>query len=477
MTNAPAMNRSLSQQIRSLPARTDIFLLIFLLFFTVDSVVMKPVALAGAIIILWRHRAKLKFKDAPLFYLLIPAMEILRFIFFNKDFSAGHWATALIGVSYWLMAYAAFLIVRYRAEINGGYKMAGTLTTWFYINVGYSIWQLVMTMVHAHSWNPYNSADILYGNSTGDYIKGIMLAPCYLNMFVNSFFTVWFLYQKKWGRALLATFICCLTTTNFANIIFLPVLLLLVFVLKEKMARLTTLACVGMFVLFSVFISSGNLAYLRASMSNTAGKISSRPISLSDTASHLPRKDSPRPSRLNIGAIYERLARPNGKVLSWKETWAYATAAPAHALAGAGIGNFSSLLALHMAHIYGRRHSRFYELMPVYIHPAYRANHYQIMNDVYALPEGYHSARHMPHSFPNQLIGEYGLIGVLFFVFGYVWYFLKRGIGRGHFLIIMLLTGVYLWFDYLFEYLSVMVIFELFFWQYRAEVTKAHTNA
>ena len=472
MTKASAHDIQLPQQISNWLARTDIFLLCFLLLFTVDSVVLKPVALAGALIYLWRRLPQLKYRDVPLFYLLIPTMEVLRFFLFNQDFSAGHVVAWTIGICYWLMAYGAFLIVRFRTEYSGGDKITGTLTTWFFINAVFSLWQLLMTMVHAGSINPYDVTDPAYGNSTGDYIKGLMLAPCYLNMFVNSFFAVWFLYQRKWGQAFLATLICCLTTTNFANIIFLPVLLLLLFVLKERKARLTILASVSLFLLFNTFISKGNFVYLGQSVNNTTGRPSVTLNPGDDPAD----RDSILRSRREIAATYDRVARPNGKMLSWKETWAYASATPMHALAGAGMGNFSSLLALHMAHIYGRSHSRFYERMPEYVHPAYRANHYQIMKDVYALPEGYHSARHMPHSFPNQLFGEYGLIGLLFFVIGYVWYFLKRGGGRGFFLIIMILTGGYLWFDYLFEYLSVMVFFELFFWRHRSG-NKANAHA
>ncbi len=470
MSLVHTVSRRLPPRLRDWLGQTDLFLLLFLLLFAIDSVVVKPVALGLALIWMFRQLPALKFRDAPMFYLLLPAMEVLRFFLFNGDFSAGHIVTLLIGVCYWLMAYAAFLIVRHRAEADGGARIAPTLKTWFYINAAVSLWQLAATMVHAGSLNPYGVNDITYGNSTGDFIKGVFLAPCYLNMFVNSFFAVWFLYRRQWRHAMAATLICCLTTTNFANIIFLPVLLLLLFILKERAARLTILGCAGMFVLFSLLVSSGNVTYLRESVSNTSGQVSGAEVQQSDTLLSKSSQDSARSSRVHIAEVYGRLARPNGKMLSWKQTWVYASAAPAHAIAGAGIGNFSSLLALQMAHIYGRNHSRFYELMPVYVHPAYRANHYGIMRDVYALPEGYHSARHMPHSFPNQLVGEYGIIGVLLFAFGYVFYFLKRGGGRGFFLIVMLLTAGYLWFDYLFEYLSVMVFFELFFWQHRKEL-------
>jgi hypothetical protein len=82
----------------------------------------------------------------------------------------------------------------------------------------------------------------------------------------------------------------------------------------------------------------------------------------------------------------------------------------------------------------------------------------------------------MPHSFPNQLLGEYGLLGGILFLVGYVWYFLKRGAAKGYFLVILLLTAGYLWFDYLFEYLSIMVFFELFFWQFRQHQTSTRNG-
>lgn len=438
----------------------DWLLLIFLLLFTIDSVIVKPVAIGLACLVLLSKIKEVRLKEAPPFYLLLPAMEIARFFILNRDFSAGHTITLVIGCCYWLMAWIAFIFMRFRTVRSGWERISATLDAWFVLNVIYSLLQLGKTMLHSGSINPYALPDPTYGNSTGDFIKGLLLAPCYLNMFINSFFVIWFLYRGRWGAALLAAFICCLTTTNFANIIFLPVLLLLFILKKDRQARLCILGCLGIFIAFSVFISRGNIRYLGESVKNTSGldfQMQARPGD----------SDSLIAAKQNIREHYMRLAQPNGKMLSWKETWAYVSSGPQQALLGAGMGNFSSLLALQMAHIYGRKHSRFYAMLPEYVHPAYRANHYQIMADVYALPEGYHSARHMPHSFPNQLLGEYGLLGLIFFIFGYAWYFLKRVPLKGYFGFIVLLTAGYLWFDYLFEYLSVMLFFELFYLIYR----------
>lgn len=465
MQTAPEPTRNRFNNIGKWLKETDVFLLLFLLAFGLDSVVAKPLVLLLSLIFLSRNIQNFRFKDAPWFYLALPAMEVIRLLFFTRDFSGAHLWTVGIGSAYWLMAYVTFLIIRYRVAHRNLTAITQALEAWFFINLGISLLQLFGVMYQSQSFNPYGLSDLRYGNSTGDFIKGVLRAPCYMNMFINSFFAVWFLFRKQWNYCLLAILVCCLTTTNFANIIFLPVLVLLLFVLKTKRARITIIGSVGIFLFFNLLFASGNVTYLKDSIVNASVEKMTISKEDADTTNRSFQADSARKESARIAALYEPIARPNGKVLSWKETYTYATSSVAHALFGAGMGNFSSLLALRMAHLYSQHgHSRVYDYLPQYIHPDYRDNHYKIMEALYSLPDGYHSARHMPHSFPNKLLGEYGLVGVLFFIFGYVWYFVKRGAGSGFFLFLMLLTGGYLWFDYLFEYLSIMVFFELFFW-------------
>ncbi len=472
------MKTALRSRIASLTGmsrRVDWPLLLFLLGFCVDSVVVKPVVTVLALVALRRGLPGPAWRATPWFYLALPAMEIIRYAVFIRDFSAGHTLSFLIGCSYWLMAWIAFVIVRSRVRMQAPPVVISTMELWFWLNAAFSLLQLGQTMVHAGSLNPFGVDDPMYGNSTGDYLKGLFLAPCYLNMFVNSFFAVWALFRQRWGIALTACLICCLTSTNFANIVFLPVLLSLSAVLRTRAARLTIIGCVGLFVAFYIFVGSGNLSYLRQSVSNTSG-VEIQSGAGAEAGLEVP-ASAPEDEQSRHAAAYQRLASPNGKMLSWKQTLDYLGSGAPQLIFGAGVGNFSSLLALQMAHIHGRKHSRFYERLPVYVHPAYRDRHYQIMRDVYDLPEGYHSARHMPHSFPNQLLGEYGLVGLALFVLGYAAWMFRRVTVRGPMLFIALLTAGYLWFDYLFEYLSVMVFFELFFLQQFYVNQKTHPDA
>jgi hypothetical protein len=156
------------------------------------------------------------------------------------------------------------------------------------------------------------------------------------------------------------------------------------------------------------------------------------------------------------------LLKPNGKVVSFRETYKFVLSTPVHFLFGAGIGNFSSFLALRTSDIEVNQESRVFQLLPRYIAADFYNNHYQIFSEVYKLPVAYHSAKHLPSSFLNQVFGEYGIIGFLLFVFTYCLYFLRKYKKLSYSLIIGIAVLGYMLFDYLFEYLSVMIFFETF---------------
>jgi hypothetical protein len=75
-------------------------------------------------------------------------------------------------------------------------------------------------------------------------------------------------------------------------------------------------------------------------------------------------------------------------------------------------------------------------------------------------PPAEHSTLNAPNSVANQLLGEYGFVGVLLFLVFYLWYFLKRYKYLTYGRIILPLMMVFLMTDYWFENLSVMIIFE-----------------
>jgi hypothetical protein len=73
-----------------------------------------------------------------------------------------------------------------------------------------------------------------------------------------------------------------------------------------------------------------------------------------------------------------------------------------------------------------------------------------------------HSVLNYPFSVYNQVLGEYGLIGFMLFVGCYIWYFVSRfrNLSYGRYMMIGLI-GCFVM-EYWFEFLSLVILFELF---------------
>lgn len=422
----------------------DPLLLFFLLLFPIDKVVLKPFILL--ICLIW-GRKKFHWRDikaAPPFYLLILVPALANFLFFNSDFSAGHFVSFAIGTLYWLMCALVFALLHSRLKGTPDQRTNNTIRLVFWANFALSMAGLVYTMVLSGTIDPYRSPDLRFGNSTGDYIRGIFLAPSYINMFINAMFCIYFLYERKYVMAFMALLVACATSSNFANLVFIPVLLAALFIIKDGKARKTAALGILFYILFYTLISPGNLSYLRSSVDAR-------------------RRDSVEANL--VGKFYHGDSKLMHfcKVISVVETWQYTTASSQNALVGAGMGCFSSQLALRTSGLETNSGSRLFKKLPQYSSQAFRDNHYRIFEAIYQLPPEYHSIRHFPGSTLNQLLGEYGLIGILVFMIFYCGYFLKRYKRLRYTIVLLVMVCGFLLFDYLFEYLSVMVYFELFF--------------
>lgn len=147
-----------------------------------------------------------------------------------------------------------------------------------------------------------------------------------------------------------------------------------------------------------------------------------------------------------------------GKLLAGRQTLNFFFRHPALVIAGAGTGNFSSKLAFRATALGvagGYPHSL------AYISPWFLANHLSVYLDYFSQKRGFHSLIHAPDTVYNQLLGEYGVTGlVVFFVF-YIGYFIRfwrhltYGLPLILFMLLVFFTG------YWFEQLSIVVLFEL----------------
>lgn len=407
-------------------------LFLFLTFLAVDKILVKFIVLIVSLIFFKREIQLAKLRHIPAFYWLIPAFEVVRLLLLQSDFSPAHIIIWGIGMAYWIASGYAFLILWQRTQIVSSNHLFTTLDNWYLINAVVSFSNLIWVMVVSGSWNPYGLYHEAYGNSTGDYIKGLLLGPSYINMFINSYFAFFYLYHRRYARAIVATIICLLTSSNFANLIFFPVLTAHIFWVKSTHLRLLIAGVFLCIVGYYIFAAQANFQYMVESLRG-------------DKDQHL------------------GMLAGGGKKHSLTQTLGYLQSSPEHLLIGAGIGNFSSRLALSASDVDVSRKSRVFAHLPTYVHPDFRNNHYRIYDTLSKMPGPYYSTRHLPTSTANQILGEYGLYGLCCFLVGYIWFFIQRWRQLSYTRPIIVVTLGYFMFDYLFEYLSVLIFLELFF--------------
>lgn len=154
----------------------------------------------------------------------------------------------------------------------------------------------------------------------------------------------------------------------------------------------------------------------------------------------------------------EQLTGP-GKVAAGKLLFTYLKHNPQKIVFGSGLGNFSSKLAFKASgesSIAGGYITKY-----KYLHSDFKNYHFKLYSTYFAKDEGEHSVINTPNSVYFQLLGEYGIAGIVAFFILYIFYFLRRLKKRNFGLPILLLLSGALLFDYWFEHLSIIILFEL----------------
>ncbi|MBC7399353.1 MAG: hypothetical protein H7289_05355 [Mucilaginibacter sp.] len=147
-----------------------------------------------------------------------------------------------------------------------------------------------------------------------------------------------------------------------------------------------------------------------------------------------------------------------GKITGMKQTFNFFRQHPAKIFFGEGIGSFSSKLAfkatsLNFSGSYPKKYS--------YINPEFLSNHLDVYLAFFSRAAGTHSLTNSPFSVYDQLLSEYGLLGLLALLVFYIWFFARhyKKLTYGIPLLILLLSIFFI--DYWFEQLSVVILFEL----------------
>src|SRR6185437_4941887 len=147
-----------------------------------------------------------------------------------------------------------------------------------------------------------------------------------------------------------------------------------------------------------------------------------------------------------------------GKIIAYKQTIDFFKQHPLKIIFGTGTGNFSSKLAFKTT---GLNIAGGYPQQFIYINEPFLKNHLDLYLSYFTKPDGFHSIANNPNSVYDQLLSEYGLLGLCVFFIFYLGFFLKNfkkltyGVP-----LILFLSGIF-FVDYWFEQLSIVVFFEL----------------
>jgi hypothetical protein len=149
-----------------------------------------------------------------------------------------------------------------------------------------------------------------------------------------------------------------------------------------------------------------------------------------------------------------------GKIIALKQTWNFFKQNPIKIITGTGIGNFSSKLAFKTT---GLNIAGGYPEKYIYLNPAFVSNHLDLYLSYFTKEDGRHSIVNNPNSVYDQLLSEYGLLGLgVFFIF-YLGFFIKKSNSAAYGIPLIIFLSAIFFVDYWFEQLSIVVFFELLF--------------
>jgi hypothetical protein len=328
--------------------------------------------------------------------------------------------TYFMSLVFWVVSFISLSQIAYFFKKNTNIKVIKTIDFFFVVNIIIVSFQFIDIIFSYRSLNPYGVS-----TSAGDFIKSI-----YSNSSVNSiimgFFAIMYFLRKKWVKGAFAIIILLMTTYMSGLVIFAVSVIISLFLFLRVKLKYKALVIISGIALLFVFkkVSPNNITYV---------------------------------SRY-INRIIENDENVPFKIKSFRETIEYSTSSFKNFAFGAGAGNFSS----RSAFISSGDYVNWYPNSLIYSHKDFQDNHLAIWNYDFRNPwDNNNNTANQPFSVYNQIIGEYGFVGILIFLFFYIGFIVRKWkkLTFSKFLIISLMF--YFVLDYWFEYFSVIIIFEL----------------
>jgi hypothetical protein len=395
---------------------TNVRSLKFLLFLLLITSAIIPLKLLSLVFITPSSLYKIKINLFQGFYLAMALLTVVHGLFFM--YHENYLYLYILVMFFWIVSYIIHSEIRGFVTKYSKEEINKVLNGYAFINFCVVIIQAVLIIIQSNSLNPFSDSA-----SHGDMIKGIF-SNSSANMIVMSFLAIYFFYQGNLKMFSISCF-TFLMTGYMSGLVILLGALGLVFLLVEKRIsiKLYSMGLVVLIILFYYLFSRENFDYAYGYIERLV-----------------------------------TLKKVPYKIVSFKETAMFSVDSVLNLLFGAGPGNFSSRAAF----VVSGEYVSWWPKKLVYTHEIFEKNHLGIWNHDFKNPwDNINNAANQPFSVYNQLLGEYGFIGVLSFVILYLCYPIKYFMRLTYGKIILFAFLGFLLMDYWFEYLSIAIIFEL----------------
>jgi hypothetical protein len=493
------MQQAADKNIKNRFAGIDWALLLFIVLAVNVKIYVKLAALVLYLLyLLFFKKVKLerKLPGFVKFYLVIIAAGMFSSICSGAFSDSRYWFGFGWGILQWLCAagigYASLLCVKNTSSL----KLEKTITAFFVLNMIVCLINLLSIAVSLGNfpyWYPDPAGQ--YGVSTGDHIQSIFQSNSITNAAVSLLGALYFINNKRFVMAFLCMITGLLSTSNVTLLFFVFMLITSIIVVKERKVKIGILLLLLSTGLVYVTLSPANFLYMNTVAGDVVkeqepeAKKEKRKIKKIYT---IPVKDSilsnvpaalialkSAPSQipgvafdtttakillskwyntpLNKTPVYN-YKKPL-KLYATKQTLSFWVSDLRHFFLGAGIGNYSSKLALKMT---GLGFEGSYPGSFTYANKDFIQHTFHTLMYIYTQPVSQHSVINTPRNIYNQLAGEYGLLGVLVIIFFYAGYIFSNWklLWPGG-IILVGFTALLFGFEYWFEAMSLTVVFEL----------------
>jgi hypothetical protein len=507
---------SIKASLQRLLAQTDWPLLLFLACAVNVKLYVKLAGIAAyGGWLLWK---KIRWQRPPApawFYALLPVLGIAVAAAHGSFSHRGYTLGVALGAVQWLAGGATLYLLYLTAKQKSYEVMLATAKAFFALNALVTLGQFAGLIIDSGHPFPYWFYDsgLKYGASTGDRLTGLCFNNSLNNAGISLMGLLLFVYRGRLAWAALCLLILMMCTSNVVTFGLMLLLLLMIVAGGRKGLRLDALKLVVLTIVIYPVLSPQNFLYIRGIVGRLTQKsqpfiAAERPDAdslLTDTAAgalhHPLRSMSLHVSDRMLRQMPERLValrhmsdtmekpawsylvlepaaiRPAfeqwygvppehtllahygkpAKMFAIRQTVTYLNESPAHWLFGAGMGNFSSKLAIKMTAL--QLAGRFPE-KSIYISRPYMEYHFYTLMYVLSRDVQEHSVINMPSSTYLQLAGEYGLAGLLLFAVLYVgWFWVTCSRFKAGRWLLLALLGL-LWLDYWFEMMTLTVVME-----------------